>query len=255
MKYFCTLFLLLAVSSYCHASATQQKPPLSDLKSFDTIEKLMPFDPRETYPERDYLHSLRDELAKAPVEKRAGLLDKLAQQTKWGTHQRFISYYVCAWHHINYNRTRDYLIHCAFWWEWKIDLESAPPFSFQDVSVDLLYALYERNHDFQILHDILTTASDAGTAELIVGLTEDATEKHPRGVLHVAEMSKKGRILACQLLHLPPSDRDHPLHILYGTESALKTFRVYVTRVASDPKDPLCLLAKGLLKKRARRCQ
>lgn len=255
MKNLIKWLLLLVLCVPCSAVA-KQSANLSDLKDFNTIEKSMPFDRHEKpLPEQLYLRSLQHELVQAPTSERVALLKKLSEQTKWGTYQRFIAYYVCAWYGINYTRTRNYLIHTAFWWEWHIGPESQHPFSFDDVSVDLLYALYEHNHDFRILHDILTTKSDAGTAELIVGFTEDAIAKHPRGVLHVAGMSAKGRDLAYKLLHLSPRNENHPLYILYGTEDSLKTFRIYVTRVANDSKDPLNSLAKDLLKKPTRRYQ
>jgi hypothetical protein len=233
-----------------------EQAPLSDLGDFNTIENLMPFG-KDAKPSQEqlYLRSVRDELTQTPVGERRKVLNMLSDQTKWGTSQRFIAYYVCAWYGVNYDRTRDYLLHSAFWWEWRIGPQARRPFSFDDVSIDLLYALYEHNHDFKILHDILTTKSDAGTGELLVGLTENAVAKHPRGVLHVAEMSDKGRNLACKLLHLSPHDENHPLYILYDTEESLKAFRIYVIRVAKDPKDPLSALAKKLLKKPTRQCQ
>ncbi len=244
------VLLLLSPRVLCDASAVQQRSIQVDMKEFGTIEKLTPFSGNGTPgPEQVYLRSLRDNLAEVPVRERANVLNGLSGETKWGTSQRFIAYYVCAWYGVNYHKVRNYLTHAAFWWEWRIGPESDRPFSFDDVSIDLLYALYEHNHDFKILHDILTTRSDAGTSELIVGLTEEAVAKHPRGVLHVAELSTKGHNLVSKLLHLSPQDENNPLYILYGTEDSLKAFRTYVARVANDPKDPLSALARELLKK------
>ena len=249
------VLLLLALCVPCCAFAAQQSSSLSDLQQFSTIENAMPFgDSSEPGEIQSYLRSIQAKLAKTPVSERAETLKDVSDQTKWGTYQRFVAYYVCAWYGVNYNRTRDYLIHTAFWWEWGIGPQSQRPFSFDDVCIYMLYVLYEHNHDFKILHDILTTKSDAGTSQLIVCFTERAIAKHPRGVLHVAEMSEKGRDLAWKLLHLSPDDENHPLYILYYTEESLKTFRIYVTRVANDPEDPLCALAKGLLKKPAGGC-
>jgi hypothetical protein len=247
-----TVLALLVLLVPGSASTPPPSPNLSDLKDLSKIEKMIPLGDNKYSSEiRREFKSLREALTKTPVAQRPDALNKLAQQTKWGTSQRFIVYYVCAWYGVNYVSTRDSLTHAAFWWEWYIGRpEDQHPFSFDDVSVDLLYALYEHNHDFKILHDILTTQSDAGTAELIIGFTDDAIVKHPRGVLHVAGMSAKGRSLAYDLLHLSPRDENHPLYILYGTEDSLKKFRAYVTRVANDPKDPLNPVAKDLLKKR-----
>ncbi|MEN6372475.1 MAG: hypothetical protein ABFD64_10745 [Armatimonadota bacterium] len=242
------LFLLLFVP--CSAFAAAKSADLSDLKDFGTIEKLMLFGEHEKpRPEQLYLRSLRDELTKTPASERADLLRKLADETKWGTYQRFMAYSVCVWYGIDYTKTRDYITHATFWWEWKIGTDADEPFNLSDVGIDFLYALYERNHDFKILHDIITTKSDAAVSELIIGFTLDAVEKHPRGVLHVAAISEKGRDLAWKLLHLSPRDEDHPLYILYYTEDALNGFRAYVTKVANDPKDSLSSLAKRLVAK------
>ncbi len=245
------LSLMLCISSVCLA---EKNPDLSDLGGLTTIEKLMRFDSKgKTWPEQLYFVSLRDKIKQAPVNKRADVLNTLAKQTKWGTYQRFIAYYVCAWYGVSYIVSRNYLIHAAFWWEWKIGSSTEEPFCFQDLSIDFLYALYEHNHDFQILHDILTTKGDAAIGEIIVCLTQDAIVKHPRGVLHIADISAKGYDIVYKLLHLPPCDENNPIFILCSTEDSLKAFSNYITRVANDKKDPLSSLAKDLLHKPVQR--
>lgn len=249
MRKLTALLVIVVLGVPCGASAGQPSTQLADLKAIGHIEKLMPLgDNKESDSIRQELKLLHDKLAATPVESRADVLNDAAAQTKWGTWQRYVVYYVCAWYGVNYTATKSYLTHAAFWWEWQIGPESSHPFSFDDVSVDLLYYLYEHNHDFQILHDILTTQSDAGTEEVIVCFTEEAIGKHPRGVLHVAELSAKGRDLVCKLLHVPPQDDDNPVSMLYGRESSCREFRACVRRVARDPKDPLSKLAADLLK-------
>jgi|GEM_PF-7088657 len=270
MKHLILLVLFVLMCIPCSATEVQQNVRLSELGDFKTIDKVMfPPDQEEPAKERKrpspsthslnndkdpknaelYLWYLYDSLSNVPVSNRADLLLKLAKETKSGSYQKFVSCYVCAWYNIDYINARNYLIHSAFWWEWHIGNEKQHPYSFDDVCIDYLYALYERNHDFKILHDIITTQSGAGTGELIEGFTDEAIGKHPRGVLHVADLSAKGHNLVYKIINLSTNDENHPLYISC-TKANLRTFRTYINRVANDPKDPLCVQARSLLKKK-----
>ncbi len=267
MKHIILLVLFVLMCIPCRAIEVQQNVRLSELSGFKIIDKVMfPPDQEEPAKERKrpsslpdslsndkdpenaelYLWYLHDSLNNVPPSDRVDLLLKLAKETKSGSYQRFVCSYVCAWYNVNYIKARDYLIHSAFWWEWHIGNEKQHPYSFDDVCIDYLYALYERNHDFKILHDILTTQSDGAIAELIEGFVDETIEKHPRGLLHVADLSAKGHKLVYNILNLPPDDMTQP----YGTDKSLRTFRIHITRVANDPKDPLCTQARSLLKKK-----
>lgn len=262
MKHLMFIFCLVFVCLTCGVTGAQKTAQLSNLNEFKSIEKAMfvadkeeqsssdPVNSNQLCPEAQYLWSLQKSLSKVPVRNRADLLIKLNRKTHWGSYQRYISSYVCAWYHVNYTRSRNYLFHAAFWVSSQIGPYNSHPFSFDDVCVDQLYALYERNHDFKVLHDLITTQSGAHTGEMIVCFTEEAITKHPRGILHVANISAKGHNFVSRILNLSPDDDNHPLFILGGTEKSIKTFRTYTTRVANDPKDPLCAQARSLLKKK-----
>ena len=186
-------------------------------------------------------------LSAVPVEKRAAILREFAQSTKWGTEERFIACYMCAWYGVDYTRTRDYLRNVTFWFYWKNGPQMTDkagdefPFSFDDVSIDCLYALYEHNHDFQLLHDIITTQADAGTETAIIGFTAEAISDHPRGILHVAGISPKGWRFVYSLVHNEAS----PDMELGYTGAELKP---YFKKVAADRTDPLAPIAQDLLK-------
>lgn len=264
MKRLFVLVILIVLGNSCFAAnrVGKKAEQLADLKDFAKIEKMMPLrgeeEPQNGPSDQYYflskairadIRSLHKQLSSVSVEKRADILRAHARATKWGSSERFVDYYICAWYGVDYAKTIDYLKHVTFWWEWGIGRDMTDkngehfPFSFDDVCVDLLYALYVHNHDFRLLHDVITTPSDAGTAEVIMCLRSDAIRKHPRGVLHVAGISHKGWRLVYDFLH---TQTDPNLDLAY-TRSKLSP---YFKKVAADPTDPLSSLAKDLLKAR-----
>ncbi len=203
---------------------------------------------------------MRGKLGSAPASQRPAILRELARRTKWGTPERYAFVYVCAWYGVDYATCIRYLTNVARWWElgfedayrkkWHVEryndsTGTYTPFSYLEEDHVLLYELYQHNRDFQLLHDILTTRSDGAGAEVIMSLTADCIEKHPRGMLHVACISSKGHDLAVDLL--TGKDDSSAFISMMDTLPACWFSGHTLKRVAADAKDPLGPLAKELL--------
>lgn len=240
------------VPALCKQSSVRAFPRI-DIKELEKIEKILSvgLDDENTAVIKKELSLIEVKLKEIPVSKRGATLKYLAEQTKWGTTERYAAYYTCAWYGVNSVRCREYLTNATFWWERGFakdyDNYEEYPAGFGDLGVDFLYKLYEHNHDFKLLHDIVTTQSDAGVAESIAFHTYRALFDHPRGILHIAEISDDGREFVISLLKYPPGDVSNPIAYMADSEDSIGFFRTYLQRVSKDRSDPLCKLAKDIL--------
>lgn len=191
---------------------------------------------------RGQLKIMRDGAVSAAPEDRDKVLLSLRNKTTWGSVERSVAYYVCAWLGVDYSRCREYLLNTAFWWERGFEKPNttAPHGWWVEFGAEMLYDMYEYNLDFKLLHDIVTTRSDAARAELLIGIQDECLVKHPRGLLHTAEISREGYDDVVFLLSVGQED------YMFSDEN-LKVFRAYAQRVASDAKDPLQKLTARLL--------
>ncbi len=238
---FLSAVCLLASSKAVHAKT------LSDLSDLPKIERLaregIGGDARTDTVVRHELELIRKSLQKVPTAKRARVLHDLAQKTKWGTMERATAFLVCAWYHVDYERSRDYLINCFFYAERRFD--GPGPLGWAESTVFVLYALYEHNHDFRILHELVTGHSDGAGAGALAEVKVKAILEHPRGILHVATMSRQGRQISLDTLtrNLDAFDVDK--------SRAYAVYSAYVRRVASNKRDPLAVTAQSLLREAA----
>ena len=246
MRWLFPVVVVLIVFTAC-ASAT-----LSDLSDLARVEKMCgsamvpDIGDRSGVPRE--LSLIRKTLTRTRPSERSQALHELAQQTKWGTPERLAAYYVCAWYGVDYVPCREYLLN-TFYWEFS-KWGHSPPSSWAEDTLSLLYILYQRNHDFRLLHEMVTKRSgtrhtDGCGSETLDCITVDAFAKHPRGMLHVAAMSDSGNQLAVEALtkNLKGIEVDQE-----SFDKAYSVFAPYVRRVAADREDPLSGLARSLLK-------
>lgn len=199
---------------------------------------------------------IRQALRAAPISDRERVLARISRQTKWGTPERAVAYYISAWYGVNYQQCRDYLMNVTFWdYRFSVDQEKSrqSPFAWDNGvgGVDLMFQLYKHNQDFKLLHDILLENGDAGMHEILDTLKFEAFQKHPRGVIHAAALSDEGRMSVTQMIIDPynliwnggalPNDDAIP------TGHDKEQFLSYCRKVANDPNDPLRNTAKRLL--------
>jgi hypothetical protein len=183
-----------------------------------------------------------------PRSRRAEALGRMARATKWGSPERAAAYCVCAWYGVNYARSRDYLLNVLFWSGIGHRFSSYPQAVNED-TVDILYHIYERNHDFVLLHELLVHGGDGAVGEVLDVLRVDALRDHPRGVLHSAAISQSGFNLALSVLmnqFIADVDREE-------LDRVRRVFNVYIRRVAADRQDTLNTIARKLLRKSSRR--
>ena len=235
------LCLLVQVQANC-------APALANLKDLSQIEKRLAaaYSAQHLPATKRQLAVIRKELEGAPVKERATVLRRLAEATKWGTPERAAAYYVCAWYGVKYERCRDYLLNCFFWIErgfYRRYGKQPPPFCWAEDTVPLLYELYEHNHDFRLLHELVTGHSDGCGAEALHRLRIDSLTNHPRGVLHVTRISEQARRFALDVL----SDRFYSREQAKDMKRAKTIFAASARRVAADPEDPLRTTARRLL--------
>jgi len=248
-RYIPYLVSVLALACLSLLPSVTRASSLSDLSDLPGIEKRLTtaYVSRYQAAIRHELKLIARSLESSPVRKRAGVLRDLAGKTRCGSPERAAAYYVCAWYGVNYERCRDYLLNAFFWIErgfYRKYLKQPPPFCWQEDTVSLLYELYERNYDFRLLHDIVTGRSDGCGAEAIDVVRTQALGDHPRGMLHVARMSRSGRSLALEVLttqYRTQASRE-------SLKRARSIFPAYVRRVAADRKDPLRRTAQSLLR-------
>ena len=224
---------------------------ISNLSDLPQLEKRLSSAYDQQPGTRQEIVYIRKALTGTPVSRRGSMLHGIAAKTRWGTPERATAYYVCAWYGVDYDMCRDYLLNTLFW---KRYYSHRPypmfPYCWAEDTFVLLYDLYERNHDFRLLHEMVTKRSGKGFAdgcgaETLDFLTVQAFADHPRGMLHVAAMSSLGRELATKALtrRLQGTEVDQE-----SFDKAHSVFPSYVRRVAADRKDPLYGIARSLLK-------
>lgn len=251
-----TVLILLFAGCTPASEAAQRSSPRIDLRELGKIEQSLSFGGPSGMAVKSVFASVRREIMQHPKSDQRAFLWGMARKTKWGSPQRYTTYYLCAWYGVRYKTCRDYLLNVAYWWERGLEdryksqqhraRDTYIPFGHSEDSSVLLYELYEHNHDFKLLHDIVTTESDGAGAEVICSIISQALERHPRGMLHVAELSKKGHDLAVKLLKCSAADYDNDTFIMMLDPSSVQVFMTYVGRIASDAADPLSKLARRL---------
>lgn len=235
-----TLLIVVMLCAFCIGAAHA-----ADTRDFEARFGNWPYNhgtDEQTAAIRKEIALIKKALAGVPESQRVSVLTELGKQTKWGTPERAVAYLVSAWYGANYERCRDYLLNSFFW-----GAKQPYPFIWAEDTVGMLYWVYEKNHDFKLLHDLLTGNSDGAGATALIGLALDAIKNHPRGVLHVADISGKGRKVALSALSQHPN-----WFFRKGDEENKRIFRAYTTRVAADSKDPLYKTAKSLLEESRR---
>ena len=259
------LVFAVAVSSAVYA-APPRVAAINGIQDLPGIERMLsmpghqgPVADRNRPAIQEAFAAMKTQLGKAAPAARPGILKSMADGTKWGSPERYVVYYVCAWYGVDYKNCIGYLTNVACWWErgfekaykakfhverFDYDAGTVFPFSYQEMDFRLLYALYERNQDFRLLHDIVTNHSDGAGATVITSVTADAAKKHPRGLLHVAAISNKGHRLVAGVL----GGASIPIRTMED-RSGLRGYRAYVGRVAADLKDPLKDTAARLLRR------
>ena len=240
-----TLCLAILLCS-CVAPSVLASGSLANLEDLRPIQRRLTTIYIDTYHPaiRREVELIRRKLKAAPVAQRPRVLQTLAEQTRWGTPERATARYVCARYGVDYERSRDYLLNAFFWYGYRLHPPKPAPFSWAEDTVYLLYDLYERNHDFRLLHDLVTGDADAAGGEAIDDVRTRALQEHPRGMLHVAAMSGQARGLAESVLsgeYRSGADGE-------TNNRVMRIFRAYVRRVSADPKDPLYATARRLLR-------
>lgn len=239
------IILCLVISLLCPTSRVCAS--LADLSDLSKIEKSCldeASDDGNTNNIKKELVLIRKSLTTAPAYNRPFVLRRLYSETKWGTLERIAAYYISAWYGIDYRRCRDYIFNFAFHYD--SVLMKLQSFNItQECGLDLLYQLYQHNHDFRLLHNLFIKKSGEHKGEMLYDIRLDAITNHPRGVLHVAAMSNEGRkALIEELIYsyeIDPSASYKEIHYR-------ELFLMYCRRVAKDSNDPLREAARRILR-------
>lgn len=246
--------LPVALILLCATASNADLSSLNDLSDLAKLEKMcVNAPPTSEYrsPEKQIRQEfalIKKGLSGTTVADRPAKLSELAKNTKWGTPERAAAYYVCAWYGVDYQSSRDYLLNSVLWLDRGYYKSSnLHPYAWIDMGPVLLYKLYEHNLDFHLLHDLMLGREDAAVAEALTACKIDAFWKHPRGVLHMAEISPEGHEYVVHALRKRTGDPNLDCWFDDDKERG-SVFADYVSRVAADTKDPLQPLAKGLLR-------
>ncbi|MHB1457740.1 MAG: hypothetical protein ACYC0V_12600 [Armatimonadota bacterium] len=241
------LFVILFTGILFIGSSSRAGASLSTLSDLPRIEKdciAVADNANETKSVKKELILIRKSLKAAPAHDRSLVLRRLCNKTKWGTPERMVAYYVSAWYGVNYTRCRDYLFNYAF--HNYTSFEKPEHYDLMwEAKFDLLYQLYEHNHDFKLLHDLFIAHTGEHMGEMLWDMRVDAITNHPRGVLHVAAISNEGQKTLIEELidsyEIDPSAS-------YKEINYRELFLIYCRRVAEDSNDPLREIAKRILR-------
>jgi hypothetical protein len=220
----------------CAASAPMQRSARVRLSDLRVIEKHFREwgAPDEIKAVCHELWVIRKHLRTAPVYKQREVLHRLVAKTKWGTRERAAASYVSVWYGVDYPRSKRYLMNVAFW-PYGSGMSIEYPFSWgESGAIDMLFRLYDHNHDFHLLHDLFIRHAGDDPGETLDQNKDAAFAKHPRGLLHVAAISKAGY--------------DEVIRETgYLTADIRKRFLLYCRRIAQDRTDPLSKIAMCVL--------